>query len=84
MTLFSHNSRQSILNNTRINDDGIALQSQLLLCPFSRFYSDEGTWGVDRQFLWGPGLLISAVIDQVGLAIFMFVSKKNSVGNRDT
>uniref|UniRef100_A0A669Q1Q0 alpha-glucosidase n=2 Tax=Phasianus colchicus TaxID=9054 RepID=A0A669Q1Q0_PHACC len=35
------------------------------------FYSDEGTWAVDRQFLWGPGLLISAVIDQVGLAIFM-------------
>uniref|UniRef100_A0A669Q5G8 alpha-glucosidase n=1 Tax=Phasianus colchicus TaxID=9054 RepID=A0A669Q5G8_PHACC len=29
------------------------------------FYSDEGTWAVDRQFLWGPGLLISAVIDQV-------------------
>uniref|UniRef100_A0A669Q1N9 alpha-glucosidase n=1 Tax=Phasianus colchicus TaxID=9054 RepID=A0A669Q1N9_PHACC len=28
------------------------------------FYSDEGTWAVDRQFLWGPGLLISAVIDQ--------------------
>uniref|UniRef100_A0A8C2U532 alpha-glucosidase n=1 Tax=Coturnix japonica TaxID=93934 RepID=A0A8C2U532_COTJA len=28
------------------------------------FYTDEGTWGIDRQFLWGPGLLISAVIDQ--------------------
>ncbi|XP_052541641.1 sucrase-isomaltase, intestinal [Tympanuchus pallidicinctus] len=28
------------------------------------FYSDEGTWAVDRQFLWGPGLLISAVLDQ--------------------
>ncbi|XP_035167961.1 sucrase-isomaltase, intestinal-like, partial [Oxyura jamaicensis] len=27
------------------------------------FYSDEVTWGVDRQFLWGPGLLISAVLD---------------------
>ncbi|NXL92542.1 MGA protein, partial [Alectura lathami] len=27
------------------------------------FYSDEETWGVDRQFLWGPGLLISAVLD---------------------
>uniref|UniRef100_A0A8B9C2N0 alpha-glucosidase n=1 Tax=Anser brachyrhynchus TaxID=132585 RepID=A0A8B9C2N0_9AVES len=27
------------------------------------FYSDEATWGVDRQFLWGPGLLISAVLD---------------------
>uniref|UniRef100_A0A8C2U2X7 alpha-glucosidase n=1 Tax=Coturnix japonica TaxID=93934 RepID=A0A8C2U2X7_COTJA len=40
------------------------------------FYTDEGTWGIDRQFLWGPGLLISAVIDQVGLAIFMSVSKR--------
>uniref|UniRef100_A0A8B9D650 alpha-glucosidase n=1 Tax=Anser cygnoides TaxID=8845 RepID=A0A8B9D650_ANSCY len=29
------------------------------------FYSDEATWGVDRQFLWGPGLLISAVLDPV-------------------
>ncbi|NWI99491.1 MGA protein, partial [Crypturellus undulatus] len=28
------------------------------------FYSDEETWGVDRQFLWGPGLLITAVLDQ--------------------
>ena len=73
MTLFSHNSRQSVLGNTRINDDGIALQSQLLLRSFSRFYSDEGTWAVDRQFLWGPGLLISAVMDQVGLSIFMSV-----------
>uniref|UniRef100_A0A8B9T872 P-type domain-containing protein n=1 Tax=Anas platyrhynchos TaxID=8839 RepID=A0A8B9T872_ANAPL len=30
------------------------------------FYSDEATWSVDRQFLWGPGLLISPVLDQVG------------------
>ncbi|KAI6059689.1 Maltase-glucoamylase, intestinal-like isoform X1 [Aix galericulata] len=28
------------------------------------FYSDEATWSVDRQFLWGPGLLISPVLDQ--------------------
>ncbi|NXN56879.1 MGA protein, partial [Rynchops niger] len=27
------------------------------------FYSDEVTWSVDRQFLWGPGLLISPVLD---------------------
>nr|XP_033813496.1 sucrase-isomaltase, intestinal isoform X3 [Geotrypetes seraphini] len=27
------------------------------------FYSDEATWGVDRQFLWGPGLLITPVLD---------------------
>ncbi|XP_047912381.2 maltase-glucoamylase-like [Anser cygnoides] len=28
------------------------------------FYSDEATWSVDKQFLWGPGLLISPVLDQ--------------------
>ncbi|XP_065700522.1 sucrase-isomaltase, intestinal [Patagioenas fasciata] len=27
------------------------------------FYTDELTWSVDRQFLWGPGLLISPVLD---------------------
>ncbi|XP_052660788.1 sucrase-isomaltase, intestinal [Harpia harpyja] len=27
------------------------------------FYSDEVTWSVDRQFLWGPGLLVSPVLD---------------------
>uniref|UniRef100_A0A8C3N201 alpha-glucosidase n=1 Tax=Geospiza parvula TaxID=87175 RepID=A0A8C3N201_GEOPR len=32
------------------------------------FYSDEITWDIDRQFLWGPGLLISPVLEPVGLA----------------
>ncbi|XP_039930494.1 sucrase-isomaltase, intestinal isoform X1 [Hirundo rustica] len=27
------------------------------------FYSDEITWDIDRQFLWGPGLLISPVLE---------------------
>ncbi|KFR15019.1 Maltase-glucoamylase, intestinal [Opisthocomus hoazin] len=27
------------------------------------FYSDEVTWTIDMQFLWGPGLLISPVLD---------------------
>ncbi|XP_075617740.1 sucrase-isomaltase, intestinal [Balearica regulorum gibbericeps] len=27
------------------------------------FYSDDVTWSVDKQFLWGPGLLISPVLD---------------------
>ncbi|KAF2978754.1 hypothetical protein EK904_012363 [Melospiza melodia maxima] len=27
------------------------------------FYSDEITWGIDRQFLWGAGLLISPVLE---------------------
>ncbi|XP_006861321.1 PREDICTED: maltase-glucoamylase, intestinal [Chrysochloris asiatica] len=28
------------------------------------FYQDSNTWGVHRQFLWGPGLLITPVLDQ--------------------
>ncbi|XP_052029484.1 maltase-glucoamylase [Apodemus sylvaticus] len=28
------------------------------------FYEDSNTWGIDRQFLWGPGLLITPVLDQ--------------------
>uniref|UniRef100_A0A803U0F6 Maltase n=1 Tax=Anolis carolinensis TaxID=28377 RepID=A0A803U0F6_ANOCA len=28
------------------------------------FYSDEATWAIDRQFLWGPGLLITPVLDE--------------------
>ncbi|KAG9494130.1 hypothetical protein GDO78_001786 [Eleutherodactylus coqui] len=27
------------------------------------FYSDPQTWAIDRQFLWGPGLLITPVLD---------------------
>ncbi|KAJ7402548.1 hypothetical protein BTVI_85304 [Pitangus sulphuratus] len=27
------------------------------------FYSDEATWDISRQFLWGPGLLISPVLE---------------------
>ncbi|XP_015492493.1 sucrase-isomaltase, intestinal [Parus major] len=27
------------------------------------FYSDETTWDIDRQFLWGPGLMISPVLE---------------------
>ncbi|XP_066182529.1 sucrase-isomaltase, intestinal [Sylvia atricapilla] len=27
------------------------------------FYADETTWSIDRQFLWGPGLLISPVLE---------------------
>uniref|UniRef100_A0A674G9J7 alpha-glucosidase n=1 Tax=Taeniopygia guttata TaxID=59729 RepID=A0A674G9J7_TAEGU len=29
------------------------------------FYSDEITWDIDRQFLWGPGLLISPALEPV-------------------
>lgn len=48
-------------------------KNQLLLYPshIPRFYTDELTWNVDRQFLWGPGLLISPVLDPVGLTGFV-------------
>ncbi|KAG8581126.1 hypothetical protein GDO81_007563 [Engystomops pustulosus] len=28
------------------------------------FYSDSNTWAIDRQFLWGPGLLITPILDE--------------------
>ncbi|XP_015266282.1 PREDICTED: sucrase-isomaltase, intestinal [Gekko japonicus] len=28
------------------------------------FYSDNNTWSIDRQFLWGSGLLITPVLDE--------------------
>ncbi|XP_069474583.1 sucrase-isomaltase, intestinal [Ambystoma mexicanum] len=29
---------------------------------FHEFFSDDATWGLDQQFLWGPGLLITPVL----------------------
>uniref|UniRef100_A0A8C3HYM0 Maltase n=1 Tax=Chrysemys picta bellii TaxID=8478 RepID=A0A8C3HYM0_CHRPI len=34
------------------------------------FYSDEATWAIDRQFLWGPGLLITPVLDPGGRVVW--------------
>ncbi|XP_035314663.1 maltase-glucoamylase, intestinal isoform X1 [Cricetulus griseus] len=28
------------------------------------FYKDNNTWDIDRQFLWGPGLLITPVLEE--------------------
>uniref|UniRef100_A0A670IE62 Maltase n=1 Tax=Podarcis muralis TaxID=64176 RepID=A0A670IE62_PODMU len=33
------------------------------------FYADPATWAIDRQFLWGPGLLITPVLDAVCLIL---------------
>lgn len=30
-----------------------------------RFADDKVTWEIDRQFLWGPSLLISPVLEEV-------------------
>lgn len=37
------------------------------LSLISRFYEDSNTWDVHQQFLWGPGLLITPVLDEVSV-----------------
>lgn len=43
---------------------GPDLSERLLI---SRFYGDSSTWDVHQQFLWGPGLLITPVLDEVSV-----------------
>lgn len=33
----------------------------------SRFYGDSSTWDVHQQFLWGPGLLITPVLEEASV-----------------
>lgn len=33
----------------------------------SRFYGDNNTWDIYRQFLWGPGLLITPVLEEASV-----------------
>ena len=42
-----------------------AKKSAIHAVLFNRFAGDKETWGIDRQFLWGPSLLISPVLDEV-------------------
>ncbi|XP_030898548.2 sucrase-isomaltase, intestinal [Melopsittacus undulatus] len=37
------------------------------------FYSDEETWNIYKQFLWGPGLLISPVLDPGVVSIQAYI-----------
>ncbi|PIK61599.1 putative sucrase-isomaltase, intestinal [Apostichopus japonicus] len=37
------------------------------------FTSDSETWGIDRQFLWGPGLMITPVLDEGGLSVNAYI-----------
>ena len=32
---------------------------------FFRFNTDRATYGIERQFLWGPSLLITPVLEEV-------------------
>ena len=36
---------------------------------YPRFTSDSATWNIDRQFLWGPALLISPALEKVGILL---------------
>lgn len=35
----------------------------MLFC-FTRFPNDPNTYGIDRQFMWGSGLLITPVVEK--------------------
>jgi len=41
---------------------------------WNRFPTDAVALGVDRQFLWGPSLLISPVLDEVSYYIIILIS----------
>lgn len=49
----------------------------------SRFVEDRTTWEIYRQFLWGPALLISPVLDQVRAQNIgkIWEGKRNKQGN---
>ncbi len=36
---------------------------------WDEFTSDRTTWDIDRQFLWGSGLLITPVLDQFATSV---------------
>ncbi|XP_051007616.1 maltase-glucoamylase [Acomys russatus] len=37
------------------------------------FYEDSKTWNIDQQFLWGPGLLITPVLDEGAQKVAVYV-----------
>ena len=44
-----------------------------------RFPKESVTWEIDRQFLWGPNLLISPVLEKVRKGITPFLLYYESV-----
>lgn len=42
-------------------------QISVTLSLISRFYGDSSTWDVHQQFLWGPGLLITPVLNEASV-----------------
>lgn len=37
------------------------------------FYSDPETWGIDNQFLWGPGLLITPILNPNSVNAYVYI-----------
>ncbi|KAM6201840.1 maltase-glucoamylase-like [Rhynchocyon petersi] len=37
------------------------------------FYNDDNTWNMYRQFLWGPGLLITPVLDEGAESVMAYI-----------
>lgn len=46
----------------------IVIMKQIVIL---RFYEDMNTWSEDTQFLWGPALLITPVLKEVGFTILI-------------
>uniref|UniRef100_A0A670ID22 P-type domain-containing protein n=1 Tax=Podarcis muralis TaxID=64176 RepID=A0A670ID22_PODMU len=56
----------------------VALSHLIIYCVAFRFTDDRTTWDIDRQFLWGPALLISPVLDEVST----YVKANKDIGVR--
>ncbi|KAJ8029433.1 Sucrase-isomaltase, intestinal [Holothuria leucospilota] len=39
------------------------------------FASDSNTWGIDRQFLWGPGFMITPVLEEDETSVDAYIPK---------
>lgn len=49
-------------------------QSPLHCTVLTRFPEDENTWSIDRQFMFGPSLLISPALDEVRSSLIIFIA----------
>lgn len=51
--------------STRKHFGKVDIEGMTTLPLLCRFVEDKMTWEIYRQFLWGPALLISPVLEQV-------------------
>ena len=67
MHTWSYRFKSYTKNNSMPRHDELQ-QNAILQNTFvhpCRFYDDETTYDIDRQFLWGAGLMITPVLDEV-------------------